>query len=78
MAKEIVLKWDVSELRVDEDEFQLVVMMLQDAGWKLYDAKAQVQVVRELMSQGYERHRAMRLVHMASGELQGLVRRFES
>ena len=77
-AKEIRLKWDTSSLRVDEDEFQLVVLMLQDAGWTPDDAKVRVQVARDLMSQGYERSRAMILVHMASGELQGLVRRFES
>jgi hypothetical protein len=78
MAKEIRLEWDTSSLRVDEDEFQLVVLMLQDAGWKPSDTKTQVQVARDLMGQGYDRSRAMRLVHMASGELQGLVRRFES
>jgi len=77
VAKEIRLEWDTSSLRVDEDEFQLIVLMLQDAGWKPYDSKAQVQVARDLMGQGYEKSRAMRLVHMASGELQGLVRRFE-
>lgn len=70
---EVYLKWDVSELRVDEEEFQLVVMMLQDADCKPSDTKTKVQVVRELMSQGYEKSRAMKLVHMASGELQGLV-----
>lgn len=78
MAKEIALEWDTSRLRVDEDEFQLVVMMLQDAGWSPHDTKTQVQVARELMSQGYEKSRAMKLVHMASGELQGFVRHFES
>ena len=30
MSKEIRLKWDTSSLRVDEDEFELVVLMLQD------------------------------------------------
>lgn len=74
MAKEVRLSWDTSTLCVDEDEFQLVVMMLQDAGWNLGDDRARVQVVRELMDQGYDRLRAMLLVHMASGELQGLVR----
>lgn len=78
MAKEIRLEWDTSSLRVDEDEFQIVVLMLQDAGWKPHDTKAQVQVVRDLMSQGYEKSRAIGLAHMASGELQGLVRHFES
>lgn len=76
MAKEIRLEWDTSSLRVDEDEFQLVVMMLQDAGWSPNDTKIQAQVARELMNQGYDKSRAMRLVHMASGELQGFVRRF--
>jgi SOS response regulatory protein OraA/RecX len=76
MAKEILLKWDTSELRVDEDEFELVVMMLRDAGWRPNDTKTQVQVARDLMNQGYERSRAMRLAHMAAGELQGFVRRF--
>jgi len=78
MAKEIRLEWDTSSLRVDKDEFQLVVLMLQDAGWKQHDVKVQVQIIRDLMSQGYEKPRAMSLVHMASGELQGLVRHFES
>ncbi|QQG46262.1 MAG: hypothetical protein HYY55_00230 [Candidatus Niyogibacteria bacterium] len=78
MAKEIRLEWDVSSLRVDEDEFQLVVLMLQDAGWKPHDAKAHMQTAQDLMSQGYEKSRAVMLVHMASGELQGLVRRFEN
>lgn len=77
MAKEVRLEWDTSSLRVDENEFQLVVMMLQDAGWRPNDTKIQVQVTRELMNQGYDKSRAMRLVHMASGELQGFVRRFE-
>jgi len=78
MAKEIRLEWDTSSLRVDEDEFQLVVLMLQDADWKPHDAKVLVQIARDLMNQGYDKFRAMRLVHMASGELQGLVRHFES
>lgn len=77
MAKEIRLEWDTSILQVDEDEFQLVVLMLQDAGWKPNDANVQVQVARDLMSQGYDKSRAIRLVHMASGELRGLVHRFE-
>ncbi len=78
MAKEIELVWDTSSLCVDEDEFQLVVMLLQDAGWSPNDTKTKVRVIRDLVGQGYEQSRAMRLVHMASGELQGLVRRFES
>jgi hypothetical protein len=82
MAKKIRLKWDMSTLQVDEDEFQLVILMLQDAGWELNDAKirvrTQAQVARDLTNQGYEKSRALNLVHMASGELQGLVRRLES
>jgi len=78
MAKEIVLAWDISELHVDEDEFELIVMMLREAGWHPNDSKAQVKVARELMNQGYEKSRAMRLVHMASGELQGFIRRLKS
>lgn len=78
MAKEIVLEWDISRLRVDEDEFQLVVMMLQDAGWSPHDTKTPARIAQELMNQGYERSRAMRLVLMAVGELQGFVRHVDS
>lgn len=75
MAKEIRLEWDALSLRVDEDEFQLIIMMLQDAGWTPQNnLKKVAQVARELINQGYEKSHARQLALMASGELRGFVR----
>ena len=74
MSRMIEVRWDTSEIVVDEEEFELIKMMLQEAGF-VGDAplKSCLVVIENLEKQGYDKTEARRLAHMATGSLRGLA-----
>lgn len=73
MASQMIrVCWDISDVVIDEEEFEIIKMMVQDAG---ADQKAGLPklrvVIDELKKQGYTDTRARTLALLARGFLTG-------
>ena len=71
MSKMITLMMDGRiPVEVDEDEFELIKMMVEEVGAKDDFSKLKV-VIDDLVGQGYKRPRAMQLAVMSRHRLKG-------
>lgn len=75
MSQMIRVCWDISEAVIDEEEFELIKMMVQDHGADKELSKLPA-VISELKKQGYADNKARTLALLARGFLTGQARSF--
>lgn len=69
-SQKIRVCWDTSEAIIDEEEFELIKMMVAEAGADKELCKLPA-VVNDLKKQGYPMDKAFKFAHLARGFLNG-------
>lgn len=70
MSQRIRVRWDTSVAVIDEEEFELIKMMVTEAGGDKELSKLPT-VVNELKKQGYADDKALKFALLARGVLTG-------